>query len=157
VTAARPLLCCTDLSETSRPALEEALRLARALRVPLSVLHVCPPRYPDAGYLGLTVGDADLLDLAGDRVRRAAESSLGALVSETKEALQLGPVPVRTLVREGLPAKVIVEEAEIEEAELIVVGTHARSGLPALLLGSVAERVMRTATRPVLTVTPALR
>lgn len=154
---AHPILCCTDLSEASRPALEEALRVARALQAPLAVLHVCPPRYPDPGYLSLAVEDADLLELAGERVRRAAQASLDTLVSGTKETLGLGQVETRTLVREGLPAKIIVEEAEIEDAEVIVVGTHARPGLLHLLLGSVAERVMRTAARPVLTVTPALR
>lgn len=153
---AHPILCCTDLSETSRPALEQALRMARALRAPLSVLHVCPPRYPDPGYLSLAVEDADLLDLAGEQVRRAAQTSLDTLVTVTKETLRLNDVPTRTLVREGLPARIIVEEAEMEEADMIVVGTHARSGLSYLLLGSVAERVMRTATRPVLTVTPGL-
>ena len=151
------LLCCTDLSHRSRPALQEALRLAEALRAAVTVLHVCPPPYPDPGYLSLAVEDADLLDLAGTRMRRAAQSTLEALVRETGESLGLARVPIRTMVREGMVAKTIVEEAELEDAELIVMGTHASSGLPHLLLGSVAERVMRTAARPVLTVPPGLR
>jgi nucleotide-binding universal stress UspA family protein len=151
------ILCCTDLAETSRPALQEALRMADALGVPLTVLHVCPLPYPAPGYLSLAVEDADLLDLAGERVRRAAETSLTALVSDAKASLHLEHVATHPVVREGLAAEMIVEEAENRGAELIVVGTHARTGLPRLLLGSVAERVMRTATRPVLTVAPGLR
>ena len=150
------VLCCSDLSEASRPALQEALRLGHALHTAVTVLHVCPPRYPDPAYLSLAVEDVDLLDLAGVRVRRVAEAALEALLRETR-GRNAAPVPTRIVVREGLVAKTIVEEAELEDAELIVMGTHARTGLPHLLLGSVAERVMRTAARPVLTVPPGLR
>ena len=153
----RPILCCTDLGEASRPALIEALRLAQALKAPLQVLHVCAPPYPDPGYFTLAVEDADLVALAGQRVRRSAEACLAALLRETKEALGLDRVLARPLVQEGMPARTIVQEAEREGAELIVVGTHARTGLPHLLLGSVAERVLRTAPCPVLTVPPTHR
>jgi nucleotide-binding universal stress UspA family protein len=117
---------------------------------------VCPPPYPDPGYLSLAVEDVELLELAGTRVRRAAQIALDALVGELRDSLALARVPTRTVIREGLVAKTIVEEAELEDAELIVMGTHARSGLPHVMLGSVAERVMRTASRPVLTVPPGL-
>ncbi|HEX5042174.1 MAG TPA: universal stress protein [Candidatus Polarisedimenticolaceae bacterium] len=150
------VLCCSDLSESSRSAVHEALRLGDALQAPVTFLHVCPPPYPDPGYLSLAVEDVDLLELAGSRVRRAAQIALDALVREMRDALALGGVPTRTVIREGLVAKTIVEEAELEDAELIVIGTHARSGLPHVMLGSVAERVMRTASRPVLTVPPGL-
>jgi nucleotide-binding universal stress UspA family protein len=151
------LLCCTDLSENSRPALQEALRLGHDLGTSVTVLHVCPPPFPDPSYLSLALEDADLLDLAGIRVRRSAQAALEGLLREAGQWLDPGHVPVRTVVRQGLAAKTIVEEAELEDTELIVMGTHGRSGLPHLLLGSVAERVMRTASRPVLTVPPGLR
>jgi nucleotide-binding universal stress UspA family protein len=149
-----PIVCATDLSDTSRPALEQALRLADALHTPVSVLFVAPPPYPAPGFFSLAAEDADVLGLASDRVRRAAQVGLDKLVNDTKAALGLTHVPTHTVVRQGLPSEVIVQEAEAEGAELIVVGTHARTGLPHLLLGSVAERVMRTSTRPVLTVAP---
>ena len=137
-------------------SIQEALRLGHALHTAVTVLHVCAPRYPDPAYVSLAVEDVDLLDLAGIRVRRAAEAALEALLRETR-GKDGGAVPTRIVVREGLVAKTIVEEAELEEAELIVMGTHARTGLPHLLLGSVTERVMRTAARPVLTVRPGRR
>jgi nucleotide-binding universal stress UspA family protein len=151
------VLCCSDLSENSRPAAQEALRLGDAFHAAVAFLHVCPPPYPDPGYLSLAVEDVDLLDLAGSRLRRAAQVTLEAFVREMQDSLGLARVPTRTVVREGLVAKTIVQEAELQDAELIVMGTHARSGLPHLILGSVAERVMRTAARPVLTVPPGLR
>lgn len=157
MTAGTPLLCCTDLSDTSRPALREAVRLADALQAPLIVLHVCPPPFPDPAYLSLALGDADLLEQAGEQARRTAQATLDAQVGDVRHALGLDRVPIRGRVRQGLVASTIVQEAELEDAELIVVGTHARAGLPRLLLGSVAERVVRTATRPVLTVSPACR
>ncbi len=59
-------------------------------------------------------------------------------------------VPVRAVVRVGDPASEIVEWADEEGCDLVVVGTHGRSGIPRLILGSVAERVVRQAHVPVL-------
>ena len=59
---------------------------------------------------------------------------------------------METVVREGYPATVILEEAEQREADLIVIGTRGLSGLKHLLLGSIAERVVQKAHCPVLTV-----
>jgi universal stress protein A len=56
------------------------------------------------------------------------------------------------VLRDGVPAGEIVEAAAAERADMIVIGTHGRTGLGRFLLGSVAERVVRTAPCPVLTV-----
>jgi nucleotide-binding universal stress UspA family protein len=61
----------------------------------------------------------------------------------------------RAIVRTGPPASTIAETAAEEEADLVVVGTHGRSGLDRLIVGSVAERVVRLATCPVLVVKTA--
>jgi nucleotide-binding universal stress UspA family protein len=61
-------------------------------------------------------------------------------------------IEVETVVREGYPATVILEEAEERNADLIVIGTRGLSGLKHLLLGSIAERVVQKASCPVLTV-----
>jgi nucleotide-binding universal stress UspA family protein len=61
-------------------------------------------------------------------------------------------VPVTARVLEGPPAAAIVRAARRERAGLIVLGTHGRTGLTRILIGSVAERVVRTARCPVLTV-----
>ena len=149
-----PILCATDLSETSRPALNEALRLASSLRAPLSVLFVAPPPYPNPDYLSLAASNQAVLETTAERLRSVTQARLEDMVQGAKCALGLEHVPTRAVVREGTPAETILREAEAEQAELIVVGTHARTGLPHLLLGSVAERVIRTARQPVLTVAP---
>ncbi len=68
------------------------------------------------------------------------------------ETLRAAGVEVETVVREGYPATVILEEAEQREVDLIVIGTRGLSGLKHLLLGSIAERVVQKAHCPVLTV-----
>ena len=81
-------------------------------------------------------------------VKKEAEQQLAA----HSQQIRKHEVEVETLVREGYPATVIVEEAERQRADLIVIGTHGHTGLKHLLLGSIAERVVRTAPCPVLTV-----
>lgn len=61
-------------------------------------------------------------------------------------------VPVETIITDGSPSKEIVNYAEEEDCDLIVMGTHGRGGIDRLLLGSVAERVVRSSRVPVLTV-----
>jgi nucleotide-binding universal stress UspA family protein len=61
-------------------------------------------------------------------------------------------VPVETAVLEGSPSREIVRYAEAQDCDLVVMGTHGRGGIDRLLLGSVAERVVRASEVPVLTV-----
>ena len=81
-------------------------------------------------------------------VKSEAEQSLERYTTE----LQGRGQKVEAIVREGYPATVIIEEAESQGADLIVIGTHGLSGLKHLLLGSIAERVVQKATCAVLTV-----
>ena len=141
--ATRKIVVATDFSTASRPALAAALDLARRDGARLVVLHVMMPPSP-------FVGD----DLPGSwleleaRARRDAERRLAAAVSQAERS---GIVTTGTLVK-GAPAEVIVRVARREGADLIVIGTHGRSGLGRLFMGSVAARVLGTATCPVLTV-----
>ncbi len=81
-------------------------------------------------------------------VKVEAEQSL----SRYAEDLERRDIQVESVVREGYPATVIVDEAASQPADLIVIGTHGLSGLKHLLLGSIAERVVQRAHCPVLTV-----
>jgi nucleotide-binding universal stress UspA family protein len=84
-------------------------------------------------------------------VKSEAEQSLGRYAQE----LQARGLPVEAIVREGYPASVIVDEAQSQRADLIVIGTHGHSGLKHMLLGSIAERVVQKAPCAVLTVKAA--
>ena len=139
----RKIVVATDFSAASRPAFAAALDLARRDGARLVVLHVMMPPSPFVG--------ADLpgswLELEA-RARRDAERRLAAAVSQAERA---GIATTGTLVK-GAPAEVIVRVARREGADLIVIGTHGRSGLGRLFMGSVAARVLGTAKCPVLTV-----
>jgi nucleotide-binding universal stress UspA family protein len=141
--ATRKIVVATDFSTASRPALAAALDLARLDGARLVVLHVMMPPSPFVG------GDlpGSWLELEA-RARRDAERRLAAAVSQAERA---GIATKGTLVR-GVPAEVIVRIARREGADLIVIGTHGRSGLGRLFMGSVAARVLGTAKCPVVTV-----
>ncbi|HWP35898.1 MAG TPA: universal stress protein [Thermodesulfobacteriota bacterium] len=133
----------TDFSDGAERARAEAIRLARATGGEVVLLHVLleTPAYGE----GLTA--AQVLELQ-EAQRRWAGERLEAVSAETRAA----GVAARGLVRTGDPARETVRAADEEGADLIVMGTHGRSGLGRLLLGSVADRVIRQASCPVVTV-----
>jgi nucleotide-binding universal stress UspA family protein len=134
------ILCPVDFSEYSLAALRQALAIARWHEADVTVLHV------EDRLLQTARADARLRPhVSGspeDDVRTFAETA-GASVR-----------PIDVHVTAGEPAPAIVEHAKRETADLIVMGTQGRSGLSRVLLGSVAERVVREAPCPVMTVPP---
>jgi nucleotide-binding universal stress UspA family protein len=140
----RTILCPTDFSEPSRPAFDLACALARDYGAELVVAHVTPPP--------LAIGSGDVL--------------MAPPLSDTTELRsqleQIRPADPRVTVRHrliadhpmamGSEAEGILAAAAEEKADLIVMGTHGRGGLSRLLMGSVAEHVLRKAPCPVLTV-----
>jgi universal stress protein A len=86
-----------------------------------------------------------------DDLERQASSELAGVLPEA----QGGAVDVGRRVIIGTPYRKIVEVAEEEQSDMIVMATHGRTGLSHLVMGSVAEKVVRTATCPVLTIRPA--
>jgi nucleotide-binding universal stress UspA family protein len=136
--AARVLLT-TDLSAHSHPAHALGLTVAGALGgegAELRTLHVTPPVYADEGAGGAT-----------DDLQRGAGDLADFLASAA------GPA-TSPRVRVGEPAREIVREAAEWPADLLVLGTHARTGAARWLLGSVAETVLRTAPCSVLVIPP---
>jgi nucleotide-binding universal stress UspA family protein len=141
------VLCPVDFSEFSSPALERALRLGQWFDARVEVLHVIPLPVPVGA--GLPFFPAPLEVSEGQREQ--ATRRLANLV-----APYLGEgVPIETRVLQGDPGRLIQEEAESLPADMLVMGTHGRSGFEHLLLGSVTEKVLRRAPCPVLTVSPA--
>jgi nucleotide-binding universal stress UspA family protein len=141
----RRILCATDFSDASAPALAFAVRLARSTKARLSLLHVVPfVPLPIEGAI-----DAQTYQQLLDDDRRDAVQRMEALARDGAAG-----VPVDVHVEDGPPAPRILEVAERDGADLVVVGTHGRTGLDRLLLGSVAEHVVQLARQPVITVRP---
>jgi nucleotide-binding universal stress UspA family protein len=141
----RRILHPTDFSAASRPAFARALALARSNRASLTLAHVIaafPPAVSE-GYVSPRTWD----DLER-QLRSQSQRDLDKLVNRARKAR----VRVTTLLLEGTPAERIVRAARTRRADLIVMGTHGRSGLARLFLVSVAERVVAAAPCPVLTI-----
>jgi universal stress protein A len=141
------ILVPVDFSDASRQALVYAGELAACFGAELELLHVwdVPPYIPPEAMVGVPGTDARSL---GQLAREHARDEMARLLADYQ-----GKLPIaETLLESGDPARVIVEVAERRESDLIVIGTHGRTGFSHLLLGSVAEKVVRRATRPVLTV-----
>jgi nucleotide-binding universal stress UspA family protein len=142
----RQILCPTDFSTPSARAFEHALVLAAWYRAPVTVLHVLPE--PVAAAPALPYGFTPAL--VDGSLRDAMQTELSSLVGPANRA---GLHAVAEL-RDGHPATETVRVAQELHADLIVMGTHGRTGFQRFVLGSVAETVLRRAPCPVLTVPP---
>lgn len=137
----------TDFSPPSLAAFPHALALARLTGAELMILHVLPATvspFIDGGYVPQEIWDQ--LD-AG--LRAQARQEMDRLL---RRALDAGVRATASVVATGVPADEIVRAAEQAKSDLLVLGTHGRTGVARLVLGSVAARVVATATCPVLTV-----
>jgi nucleotide-binding universal stress UspA family protein len=137
----RSILVAHDFGETAQRALEFALALAGPLGARVNVLFA----YDVLAY-GFPEAPAMAIDTT--QIERAARTALEGVVSRARQS----GVTVECLLRKGPPWKEIDAAAKDTGADLIVIGTHGRHGLARALLGSVAEKVVRTAPCPVLTV-----
>ena len=136
------LLYASDLSSESIEGTKRAIALARAVSAELVILHVVQN-------LGWAFGSEFIpLDIEG-RTVQAREASFEFLVNSVPESAREDP-KVRIELLEGIPFEVILAFADAEEADLIVLNTQTRSGRDRALLGSTAERVVRGARVPVL-------
>ncbi|MXV61175.1 universal stress protein [Natronorubrum sp. JWXQ-INN-674] len=135
------ILVPTDGSPEVERALEYAFDLARAHDARVRAIYVVNA----ASYGGLP------METAWEGISGALREEGEAAVRRVEE-LAPDDIAVETAVLEGEPSRVIVEHAQPDRCELVVMGTHGRGGIDRLLLGSVTERVVRRAPVPVLTV-----
>jgi nucleotide-binding universal stress UspA family protein len=143
----KKILVATDFGEPSNVALRYGRGLATAFGATLHVLHVTQDLYlMTAGGMEAYAGISP--EIQAD-IERAARQQTEALLTEEDRRL-LGAAAV-TLTSDR-PAATIVEYARANRFDLIVLGTHGRRAVRRLVMGSVAERVVRTAPCPVLTV-----
>jgi nucleotide-binding universal stress UspA family protein len=140
------ILCPVDFSDYSRHALDHAVAIARWYDSTITLLHVQPiePIYtfsPGGPLMPPTM------------LTQEQEAALRVSLREFVEE-EAGSIPVRFEVAEGNPAFTILERACSMSTDLLVMGTHGRSGFERFILGSVTEKVVRRAACPVLTVPP---
>lgn len=144
----RSILVPVDFSDASRDALSQAAGLARAVDGSLTLLHVVD--LPPAGWVGFEALDVDLRAPQVELLARTRDH----LREEAEKVPATRGLEVTVRARDGSPGREIVSELREADMDLVVMATHGRSGLTHLLLGSVAEKVLRAAPCPVLTVRP---
>jgi nucleotide-binding universal stress UspA family protein len=138
------IVVATDFSPDAEAALDLALELTRSSHADVFLVHVC--HMPSYAFFngGLFVPLPSLF-------AEIVEDAKKALRTEQEKRARSGSA-LYTVCLEGEPALEVIRWAEENRADLIVMGTHGRRGLRRLLMGSVAEHVVRRAVQPVLTV-----
>ncbi len=147
----RRILIATDFSDYSKEALNHALYLAKKSKAKLSLLHVFEqPVYNPAVSTRIGARNIAIIEWIKEMKREEGEKLLLA-----KEIGRRG-IKVRPILKEGNPFREILKAADDLSADLVVLGT-GRTGLDRFMMGSVAERVARKASCPVLIVRPKSR
>ena len=141
----RRILHPSDFSRASGAAFTKAVGLAKADRAELIVAHVLTPALPIAGEGYMSPKVYEEIEASA---RAAARKQLDALVAKARAA----GARAKGLLLEGVPHERIARAAKAHRTDLVVMGTHGRTGLARFFLGSVAERVVATSAVPVMTV-----
>ena len=136
----------TDFSAASTAAFKRAVAMAKADRAQLLIVHVMTPpslALPGDGYVS-----PRLYEELETSARAQAQKRLQAIVARGRKA----GARASGLLLEGVPHERVARAARAKKADLLVIGTHGRTGLAKLFLGSVATRILASAPCPVLTV-----
>lgn len=138
------ILAAIDFSECSEHAFDSALSLARQFDAELTIIHVINEPVDLRGFYLPHIS----FDQLEKEIEEGAAKMMEAFCSE-----RLGQFPnYSTTIVTGIPCEEIISAATKLDASLIVLGTHGRTGFDRILFGSTAERVVRSASCPVLTV-----
>ena len=139
------ILLASDFSRASAKAFATAVATAKANGATLTILHVVVPFTPIVPEQYINTDTWDKID---DEARRWSRRQLGKLTEKAKKA----GVRAVGLLLEGDPAQQILKAARSRRADLLVVGTHGRTGLAKFFVGSVAGRLVASASCPVMTI-----
>ena len=140
------ILCAVDLSEHSKQVAQYASMLAKSTGAQLLVIYTAPSL---SQYVGFHVPPSTIENFVGEIVS-GAEKSMETFIAENFAGL-----PVTSKVLIGYAAEEIINRANEDNVDMIVMGTHGRKGIDRILFGSVAEKVVKNAKQPVLTIRPA--
>jgi universal stress protein A len=154
------MLCPVDLSGFSLEALKLAVKIAEISGAGLYLLHVIDNPFDELYLTSITQTDPAAIDLyksefmRRSKIVRAIEEHSTVLLKQFCHESIRNLVKVRYLVSSGDPFEKILDAAEAHRIDLIVLATHGRTGIKRLIIGNVAEKVVRHALCPVLTVKP---
>jgi universal stress protein A len=154
------ILCPVDLSAFSLEALKLAVKVAGASNATLFLLHVIDNPYDEFYMSSIANADPALFEvyqrepLKRARVVEAAERHSEVLLKQFSQDCVRAIPKVRYVIDSGDPFEAIMNAAEAKRADLVVLATHGRTGLKRLIIGNVAEKVVRHAPCPVLIVKP---
>jgi nucleotide-binding universal stress UspA family protein len=146
--AIKTILLPTDGSECSGRAMAYALSFAKQYGARVVALHVIDQRWENQTRRALAEVGYDMLQLG----KKGLEDEAGRILWEVAKAADMSSVAFETMIVTGIPVEEIVRLGKELPADLIIMGTHGRTGIAHSLLGSVAEKVVRRASCPVLTV-----
>jgi len=141
----KKILCAVDFSDMSKIVASYANTFGEKFGSEVIVLYVAPSL---TQYVGFHVPPASIETFVGEIVS-GAEKKMDVFVQENFEGIQ-----VRGVVKTGYPAEEILDLADSECVDMIVMGTHGRTGIDKILFGSVAEKVVKSSNVPVLTIRP---
>jgi len=141
----RRILHPTDFSRASGAAFARAVSMAKADRAQLLLVHVLASPMPMAGEGYISPEEYDDVDASA---RRYGQKRLSGLQAKARKA----GARTATLLLEGVAHEQIIRVAKSKKADLIVMGTHGRTGIVKFIVGSIASRVVAAASCPVLTV-----
>lgn len=144
----KKILCAVDLSDVSAQIADYTKTLALALQAEVKVVYIAPSL---TQYVGFHVPPSSIESFVGEIVS-GAEKTMDAFLEEHFPGVKASGVVVT-----GYAAEEILNYAELEKVDLIVMGTHGRKGIDRILFGSVAEKIVKTAKVPVLTLRPTLK
>lgn len=139
------ILCAVDFAEYSPQVADYAQTLAKALQAEIQVLYVAPTL---AQYVGFQVSPNSIESFVSEIIT-GAEETMNKFIKD-----HLSQINATGHVLTGYAAEEILNFAAKNDIDLIVMGTHGRKGIDRILFGSVAERVVKSANIPVLTLRP---
>ncbi len=150
----RKILVAFDGSEPSKHALDHAVSIADKWKSELVILSVVPrvmmPVFPDEGFGAAPITAAQDMSEYQDKMKEIYANSLKEAEEDIKEAFP--DIVVTTKLMEGRPSATIVEEAEEDQIDLIVIGSRGIGGITGWILGSTSRRVVESCTKPILVV-----
>jgi len=144
------IVLTTDLSENASVATPYAIDLAKKYGGSIELLHICEDT---VYYASAAAAEGFVVDME-EFSAKIAKDREDALKAAAESLASKHGVQVKPVLRKGHAANEIVAYAKDNKPDVIVIATHGRTGLSHLLFGSVAERVIRTAACPVLSVRP---